>query len=42
MSFVGQFDKPFDTFAGWRNGELVEVDGVIEGENIGAYIRYST
>ncbi len=40
--FVAQFDKPFDSFSGWRNGELVQIDDIIEGENIGAYVQFST
>jgi len=40
--FVAQFDKPFVSFAGWRNGELVEIDDFIKGENTGAYVQYTT
>ena len=40
--FVAQFDKPFDTLKGWRNGKLEEVNQVIEGEKIGAYVNFST
>lgn len=40
--FVAQFDKPIEAFSGWRDGELVEVDNSIEGENTGAYVQFST
>ena len=40
--FVAQFDKPFESFSGWRDGELLEIDDTIEGEDIGAYVKFST
>ena len=40
--FVAQFDKPFASFSGWRDGELVPVDDVIEGANTGAYVQFTT
>ncbi len=40
--FVAQFDKPFETFAGWKDGQLVDVEEVIEGESTGAYVSFST
>ncbi|TVQ65302.1 MAG: glycoside hydrolase family 92 protein [Balneolaceae bacterium] len=40
--FVAQFDRPFDSFSGWKDGELVEVGDRIEGEKTGAYVTYST
>ncbi|MDZ7720812.1 MAG: GH92 family glycosyl hydrolase [Balneolaceae bacterium] len=40
--FVAQFDKPFESFSGWKDGELVPADDIIEGENTGAYVRFST
>lgn len=40
--FVAQFDKPFESFSGWKNGELVSADNVIEGENTGAYVQFSS
>jgi predicted alpha-1,2-mannosidase len=40
--FVASFDKPFDSFAGWKNGALTEVDEVIEGPATGAYVSFPT
>lgn len=40
--FVAQFDKPFQSFSGWRDGELVEINDLIEGENIGGYVKFRT
>lgn len=40
--FVADFDQPFETFGGWKDGELVAVDNTIEGENTGGYIQFST
>ncbi|ADB40982.1 alpha-1,2-mannosidase [Spirosoma linguale DSM 74] len=40
--FVAVFDKPFDSFRGWRNGKLETISGVIEGERVGAYLSFKT
>ena len=40
--FTAQFDKPFETFGGWKDGKLVDVKEVIEGESTGAYVSFST
>lgn len=40
--FVAQFDKPFELFSGWKDGEPVPADDIIEGENTGAYVQFST
>jgi predicted alpha-1,2-mannosidase len=40
--FVAQFDKPFETLKGWRNGKLEDFIETIEGEEIGAYINFKT
>lgn len=39
--FVAQFSKPFDDFAGWKNGALVRPEaGIVSGESSGAYVTY--
>jgi predicted alpha-1,2-mannosidase len=40
--FVAQFDKPFDSFKGWRKGQLEEIKEVIEGERVGGYVSFAT
>lgn len=40
--FVAVFDKPFDTFRGWRKGQLEEVKESIEGERTGVYVSFKT
>ncbi|AEE50993.1 GH92 family glycosyl hydrolase [Haliscomenobacter hydrossis] len=40
--FVAVFDKPFDTFKGWRNGKLEEIGDRIEGARTGAYLSFTT
>ncbi|MEZ4902110.1 MAG: GH92 family glycosyl hydrolase [Spirosomataceae bacterium] len=40
--FVAQFDKPFDSFKGWRNGQLEDIQEVIEGNKVGAYVSFKT
>jgi len=39
--YVIQFDKDFEQFGGWKNGELVSADE-IEGEKTGAYVSFAT
>lgn len=39
--FVAQFDKPFDSFSGWKNRKMVETHtDLIEGESCGAFVTY--
>lgn len=40
--FVAVFDKPFDTFKGWRKGELEKIGDSIEGEKTGVYVGFKT
>ncbi|GAB3996614.1 hypothetical protein GCM10028807_39630 [Spirosoma daeguense] len=40
--FVATFDKPFESFKGWRKGKLEELTNEIEGERIGAYVSFKT
>ncbi len=40
--FVAVFDKPFDTFKGWRKGQLEDIKDAIEGERTGIYVSFKT
>ena len=41
IHFVARFNKPFNGFAGWKNGVLVEPEaGFISGEGSGVYVTY--
>lgn len=40
--FVARFDKPFDRFAGWRDGQLTQGVDLIEGPETGAYVSFDT
>lgn len=40
--FVATFDKPFDSFAGWRQGKPEAAGQQIEGEKVGAYVSFKT
>ncbi|WP_229251076.1 GH92 family glycosyl hydrolase [Emticicia sp. BO119] len=40
--FVAVFDKPFETFKGWRKGQLEEIKESIEGEKTGVYVSFKT
>lgn len=40
--FVAAFDQPFDTFGGWKEGKLVDIDQIIEGERTGAFVHFPT
>ncbi len=43
LNFVLKFDKPFDTFNGWNEGNLKKDTTAISGMNdIGAYVTYQT
>ena len=39
--FVARFDRPFEKFGGWREGEIIEADN-IEGESTGGYVQFTT
>jgi len=39
--FVARFDRPFEKFAGWKEGEIIEVEN-IEGSNTGGYVQFNT
>lgn len=39
--FVARFDKPFDTFSGWKNGRMIDVPSdLIEGDSCGVFVSY--
>lgn len=40
--FVVQFDKPFQSFSGWKEGKIVSVKDIIEGKHTGAYVNFKT
>ncbi|KAA9041208.1 glycoside hydrolase family 92 protein [Ginsengibacter hankyongi] len=40
--FVIMFDKPFQTFGGWKDGEIIPVKNSIEGKRTGAYVSFTT
>jgi len=40
--FVADFNQPFDSFGGWKDGELMEENDTIEGANTGGYVQFST
>ena len=40
--FVAQFDKPFEKFSAWENGQNIEINDLIEGPSTGAYVTFST
>ncbi|MEX0780683.1 MAG: GH92 family glycosyl hydrolase [Balneolales bacterium] len=40
--FVASFDKPFESFGGWKDGELIEIENEIEGERTGAFVQFGT
>ncbi len=39
--FVAQFDKPFETMGGWKEGEVLEDISQVEGPATGAYVRFT-
>ncbi len=39
--FVAEFDKPFDVFGGWKNGQMVQANA-INGEKMGVYVKFKT
>lgn len=40
--FVALFDKPFEKFSGWKDGELIDADLIVEGPSTGAYVSFAT
>ena len=40
--FVVEFDKPFDSFGGWKDGKIISVTDKVEGEHTGVYVNFST
>ncbi|MDP4284875.1 MAG: GH92 family glycosyl hydrolase [Bacteroidota bacterium] len=40
--FVVEFDKPFQTFGGWKDGKIIPVKNVIRGEHTGAFVNFTT
>lgn len=40
--YVIQFDKAFDSFGGWKDGELLNAIEEVEGANTGAYVSFKT
>lgn len=42
IHFVAWFNKPFDSFAGWKEGVLVQPEaGIVEGKGSGVYVSYN-
>jgi len=39
--FVARFDRPFEKFAGWKDGELLDRDS-IHGKNTGGFVQFRT
>jgi predicted alpha-1,2-mannosidase len=40
--FIVEFDKPFDSFGGWKDGKISAVHDVVEGAHTGVYINFAT
>lgn len=40
--FVIRFDKPFQSFGGWKDGKIVSVTNEISGIHTGAYVNFPT
>lgn len=40
--FTVVFDKPFETFGGWKDGKIIPVKDIIEGKHTGAYVGFKT
>ncbi|HWB92236.1 MAG TPA: GH92 family glycosyl hydrolase, partial [Puia sp.] len=40
--FVVDFDKPFRSFGGWKDGRIVSVKDSIAGRHTGAYVSFAT
>jgi predicted alpha-1,2-mannosidase len=39
--FVARFDRPFEKFGGWKDGELLKTDGT-HGKNTGGFVQFHT
>ncbi len=40
--FNAVFDKPFESFSGWKDGKPFKVKDIIEGPGTGAYVSFNT
>jgi predicted alpha-1,2-mannosidase len=40
--FSIEFDKPFSSFGGWKDGKIIPIQNSIEGPHTGAYISFAT
>lgn len=40
--FVAEFDHPFTSFGGWKDGKLLDIQDRIEGEHTGVFVNFST
>ncbi|MCX6288176.1 MAG: GH92 family glycosyl hydrolase [Bacteroidetes bacterium] len=40
--FVAEFDKPFVTFGGWKNGTVIPTLNSLEGEKTGVFVKFNT
>jgi len=40
--FVAVFDRPFESFGGWKGGEVLEDMDSVSGKESGVFVRYAT
>ncbi len=40
--YTMQFDRPFTSFGGWQDGQLIDHADIIEGAETGAYVSFAT
>ena len=40
--FVAAFDKPFESFGGWKDGKILSIQNKIEGPHTGVYVSFKT
>jgi predicted alpha-1,2-mannosidase len=40
--FVTDFDKPFDSFGGWKDGKIITVDKDVTGAHNGVFVSFAT
>lgn len=40
--FVVEFDKPFDSFKGWKDGKILADNNSVSGEHTGVYVNFAT
>ena len=40
--FIAEFDKPFLTFGGWKNGTVIPSLSTLEGEKTGVFVKFAT